>query len=152
MRMVMMLVLAAVPVVAFAQQRATHIRRTNPPALSKPTGYTHIVEVIGPGKLVYIAGQVASDKDGKIVGDRDMKAQAEQVFRNLKSALEAAGATFGDVVKMNTYTTDMSQVAAIREVRARYFGDATPASTLVQVPALANPAFMLEIEVVAAVK
>jgi reactive intermediate/imine deaminase len=148
----MMLVLAAIPVLAFAQQRAPHIKRTNPPALSLPTGYTHIVEVIGPGTLVYIAGQVASDKDGKLVGDRDMKAQAEQVFRNLEAALKAAGATFSDVVKMNTYTTDMSQVAAVREVRARYFGDTTPASTLVQVAALANPAFMLEIEVVAAVK
>ncbi len=80
-----------------------------------------------------------------------MKAQAEQVFRNLDAALTAAGAKFSDVVKMNTYTTNMSQLAAIREVRARYFGDAAPASTLIGVPALANPAFMLEVEVIAAV-
>jgi enamine deaminase RidA (YjgF/YER057c/UK114 family) len=152
MRIILMLALAAIPVIAFAQQAATHIRRTNPPALSKPTGYTHVVEVIGPGKIVYIAGQVAADKDGKVVGERDMKAQAEQVFRNLEAALKAAGATFADVVKMNTYMTDLSQVAAYREVRARYLADAPPASTLVQVVALANPAYMIEVEVVAAVK
>jgi 2-iminobutanoate/2-iminopropanoate deaminase len=147
-----MVAVAAIPVLAFAQQSVTHIRRTNPPALSKPTGYTHVVEIIGPGKIVYIAGQVAADKDGKVVGERDMKAQTEQVFRNLEAALKTAGATFGDVVKMNTYMTDLSQVAAYREVRSRYLADAPPASTLVQVVALASPAYMIEVEVVAAVK
>ena len=80
---------------AFAQ-----VKRTNPPALSTPTGYTHIVEVAGPAKTVYISGQIAYDKDGKVVGAGDMKAQAEQVFKNLQTALTAAGATFSDVVKM----------------------------------------------------
>ena len=63
------------------------MKRTNPPALSTPTGYTHIVEVTGPAKTIYISGQIAYDKDGKVVGAGDMKAQAEQVFKNL-----AAGA------------------------------------------------------------
>jgi reactive intermediate/imine deaminase len=134
------------PVLAFAQ-----VKRTNPPTLSKPTGYTHIVEVTGPGKTIYIAGQIALDKDGNVVGAGNMKAQAEQVFKNLQAALDAAGAKFSDVVKMNTYVTDMEQAPAVREVRARYFGDATPASTLVQVVRLARPEFLLEIEVIAAV-
>jgi len=134
------------PVLAFAQ-----VKRTNPPTLSKPTGYTHIVEVNGPGKTIYISGQIALDKDGKVVGAGDMKAQAEQVFKNLQAALDAAGAKFSDVVKMNTYITDMAQAPAVREVRARYFGDTAPASTLVQVVHLARPEFMLEIEVIAAV-
>jgi 2-iminobutanoate/2-iminopropanoate deaminase len=134
------------PLVAMAQ-----VKRSNPPTLSKPTGYTHIVEVSAPAKMIYISGQIALDKDGKVVGEGDMKAQAEQVFKNLEAALAAAGAKFSDVVKMNTFITDMDKAQAVREVRARYFGDVTPASTLVQVVKLARPEFMLEIEVVAAV-
>jgi reactive intermediate/imine deaminase len=138
----------ALPVVAFAQ-----VKRSNPPTLSKPTGYTHVVEVdvSGRAKMVYIAGQIAFDKDGKLVGAGDMKAQAEQVFKNLEAALASAGAKFSDVVKMNTYVTDMSKAADVREVRAKYFGDTSPASTLVQVAALARPELMIEVEVVAAV-
>jgi enamine deaminase RidA (YjgF/YER057c/UK114 family) len=78
-----------------------------------------------------------------------MKAQTEQVFKNLEAALAAAGAGFADVVKMNTYVTDVSQAPALREVRARYFAAAPPASTLVQVAALARPELMIEIEVIA---
>jgi 2-iminobutanoate/2-iminopropanoate deaminase len=145
MRVAVTIVFMLLPVVAFAQ-----IKRTNPPTLSTPTGYTHIVEVTGPAKMVYIAGQIALDKEGKVVGEGDMKAQAEQVFKNLDAALAAAGAKFSDVVKMNTYITDMDKAPAVREVRARYFGAATPASTLVQVVRLARPEFLLEIEVIAA--
>jgi 2-iminobutanoate/2-iminopropanoate deaminase len=140
-----------VPVFAFAQGRGPQVRRTNPPTLSRPTGYTHVVEVSGPTKTIYISGQVALDQSGNLVGAGDMKAQAEQVFRNLQAALAAAGAKFTDVVKMNTYTTDMGQAQAIRDVRGRYFGDVTPASTLVQVVHLARPELMLEIEVTAVV-
>jgi reactive intermediate/imine deaminase len=142
---------AFLPALVLAQGRGPQIRRTNPPTLSTPTGYTHVVEVAGAVKTVYISGQIALDKDGNLVGAADMRAQAEQVFRNLQAALAAAGAKFGDVVKMNTYTTDMSQVQAIRDVRARYFGNMTPASTLVQVVRLARPDLLLEVEVVAAV-
>jgi 2-iminobutanoate/2-iminopropanoate deaminase len=146
MRVLLSMLFVLVPVIAMAQ-----VKRTNPPALSTPTGYTHVVEVTGPAKTVYIAGQIAFDKEGKIVGAGDMAAQAEQVFKNLQAALEAAGAKFSDVVKMNTYVTDMSKAPAVREVRARYFGQTAPASTLVQVPALARPELMLEIEVIAVV-
>jgi reactive intermediate/imine deaminase len=146
MRFALSMLFMLLPVVAFAQ-----IKRTNPPTLSTPTGYTHIVEVTGPAKTVYISGQIAFDKDGKLVGPGDMKAQAEQVFKNLQAALTAAGATFKDVVKMNTYITNMEKAPAVREVRAKYFADTTPASTLVQVVHLARPEFMLEIEVIAVV-
>jgi len=143
---------ALLPIIAMAQARAPHIKRTNPPDLSKPTGYTHVVEASGPVKTVYISGQIALDKDGKPVGGTDMRAQAEQVYANLETALKAAGARFSDVVKMNTYITDMSKAPAVREVRARYFGETVPASTLVQVAALARPELMLEVEVIAAVR
>src|SRR6478609_12217474 len=146
MRVLFTLLFMLLPVIAFAQ-----VKRTNPPALSAPTGYTHIVQVTGPARTIYISGQIAYDKDGKLVGAGDMKAQAEQVFRNLQTALTAAGATFADVVKMNSYTTDMSKVQAVRDVRAQYFKDATPASTFVEVKGLVRPELLLEIEVIAAI-
>jgi reactive intermediate/imine deaminase len=151
MKLLVIALLTMAPVIAFAQARAAQVKRTNPPALSKPTGYTHIVEVTGPTKTIYISGQIAFDKDGKLVGAGDMKAQAEQVFKNLQAALEAAGAKFTDVVKMNSYITDMSKIQAVRDVRARYFGEVTPASTFVQVAGLVRPDLLLEIEVVAVV-
>ncbi len=86
MRIMLSALFMLVPVLAFAQ-----VKRTNPPALSTPTGYTHIVEVTGPNRTIYISGQIAFDKDGKVVGAGDMKAQAEQVFKNLEAALTAAG-------------------------------------------------------------
>lgn len=147
MRVLLSVAFLLLPVMAFAQ-----VKRTNPPTLSKPTGYTHIVEVTGPAKTIYISGQIAYDKDGKLVGaPGDMKAQAEQVFKNLEIALTAAGAKFTDVVKMNSYITDMSKVQAVRDVRALYFKDATPASTFVEVKGLVRPELLLEIEVVAVV-
>ena len=151
MRTGMTVVFLFLPVLAIAQARAPQVKRTNPPALSKPTGYTHIVEVTGPAKTIYISGQIAFDKDGKLVGAGDMKAQAEQVFKNLQAALEAAGAKFTDVVKMNSYITDMSKAQAVRDVRSRYFAETSPASTFVQVAGLVRPELLLEIEVVAVV-
>jgi 2-iminobutanoate/2-iminopropanoate deaminase len=146
MRLILSAMFLLLPMVAFAQ-----VKRTNPPALSAPTGYTHIVEVTGPAKTIYISGQIAFDKDGKVVGAGDMKAQAEQVFKNLETALTAAGAKFSDVVKMNSYITDMSKAQAVRDVRAIYFKGATPASTFVEVKGLVRPELLLEIEVVAVV-
>ena len=146
MRVMLSALFLFLPIVAFAQ-----VKRTNPPALTTPTGYTHVVEVTGPAKTIYISGQIAYDKDGKVVGAGDMKAQAEQVFKNLQTALAAAGAKFSDVVKMNSYITDMSKVQAVRDVRAQYFKDAAPASTFVEVKGLVRPELLLEIEVVAVV-
>ncbi len=147
MRVLLPALFLLMPVIAMAQ-----VKRTNPPALSTPTGYTHIVEVTGPNRTIYISGQIAYDKDGKIVGaPGDMKAQAEQVFKNLEAALTAAGAKFSDVVKMNSYITDMSKIQAVRDVRAMYFKDVSPASTFVQVAGLVRPELLLEVEVIAVV-
>ena len=151
MRFLVMAAMMMVPVLAFAQARGPQIKSLNPPELTRPTGYTHIVEVTGAAKTIYISGQIAYDKDGKVVGEGDMRAQAEQVFKNLQAALAAAGAKFADVVKMNSYITDMSKAQAVRDVRTRYFGDVTPASTFVEVKGLVRPELMLEIEVVAVV-
>jgi len=124
------------------------IQRTNPAGLYPPNGYTHVVEATG-GRTVYISGQVPMDAKGNVVGAGDFRAQVTQVFENLKTALAAASANFGDVVKTNYYVLDMSNIAVLREIRAKYLGSAVPASTLVEIKKLANDAFLVEIEVVA---
>ena len=116
----------------------------------KPS-YSHVVTVTGPGKIVYTAGQLARDIDGNCVGKGDMRAQMEQTFKNLDACLKAAGATWKDVVKTNTFVTDFDEFQKHGDVRMRYFGQATPTSTTVQVARLAHPDFMIEIELVAVV-
>jgi reactive intermediate/imine deaminase len=124
------------------------VRRVNPPALYEPNGYSHVVEATG-GRTVYVSGQVPMDAQGKVVGAGDFRAQVVQVFENLKAALAAARAGFGDVVKANYYVLDMTNIAILREVRRGYWGSAAPASTLVEVRRLARDEFLIEIEVVA---
>jgi enamine deaminase RidA (YjgF/YER057c/UK114 family) len=121
----------------------------NPQGIAKPTGYTHVVKASG-GAFVFIAGQVGLDAQGNIVGPGDFGQQTEQVFQNLDTALKAAGAVFHDVVKMNIYVLDTSQLPVLREIRDRYVNTANPpASTLVAVSRLARPEFLVEIEAVA---
>ncbi|HVP59353.1 MAG TPA: RidA family protein [Myxococcaceae bacterium] len=88
---------------------------SNPPGLAPPRGYTHVVDVPA-GRMVYVAGQVAFDAKGNVVGPGGVRAQTEQVFRNLQTGLESAGASFADVVKLNWDVRDASQVAVFREV------------------------------------
>jgi 2-iminobutanoate/2-iminopropanoate deaminase len=126
------------------------VRFLNPQDLSTPTGYSHVAE-ISSGRSIYVAGQVAFDKSGNVAGKGDFAAQAVQVFENLKLALAAVGATFENVVKVNTYVTDMSHIQTLRDIRSRYYADAAPASTLVEVGRLAHPDLMIEIEAVAVV-
>jgi reactive intermediate/imine deaminase len=126
------------------------VRHFNPPTLSTPTGYSHVVEVRS-GRTIYIAGQVAFDKSGNVVGKDNFEAQTIQVFENLKLALAAAGATFDNVVKVTTYVTDTSQLQTLRNIRAKYYGKNPPASTLVKISELASKDFMIEIEAIAVV-
>jgi 2-iminobutanoate/2-iminopropanoate deaminase len=113
-----------------------------------PDGYTHVV-VSADGRTAYIAGQVAFDSTGTVVGGGNFQAQAEQVFANLRLALASVGASFGDVVKTTTFITDLKNLPALRETRARHF-DAThpPANSLIPVTTLARPDLLLEIEAV----
>jgi 2-iminobutanoate/2-iminopropanoate deaminase len=113
--------------------------------------YSHVVTVSGSGKIVYTAGQLARDIDGNCVGKGDMRAQLEQTFRNLDRCLKAAGATWADVVKTNTFVTDYDAFSQCRDVRMRYFGVATPTSTTIRISGLAQPEAMIEIEMIAAV-
>ena len=126
----------------------------SPATLPPPTGYSHVAKV-NKGTLVYIAGQVSSDVSGKLVGENNFEVQVEQVFKNVKFALEAAGATMADIVKMNTYlVAEVSQddVPKMRAICDRYVDkEKPPASTLVVVSRLARPGWLIEIEVVAAI-
>ena len=116
--------------------------------LSKPLGiYSQAVKAEG-GRLLFISGMTARDKDGNIVGKGDMKAQTRQVLENIKVVLEKAGATFDHIVKVTAFVTDMSRFGEIHEVRAQYFRKEYPASTLVQVSGLVSPDMLIEIEAV----
>jgi enamine deaminase RidA (YjgF/YER057c/UK114 family) len=126
-------------------------RFLNPPTLYKPPGYSHVVEVRGPGRIIYIAGQLGFDAHGNLVGaPGDFRAQATQAFENLKLALAAVGAGFGDVVKLNNYLTDMSHLPIFREVRDNYLNvSAAPASTTIEISKFARDGALIEIEAVA---
>ncbi len=127
------------------------LRFVNPPALPAPNGYSHAVEA-NPGRTVYVSGQLPLDGNGKLIGNGDFGAQAEQVFANLKAALSAAGASFGDVVKLNMYVTDMTQLKALRAARDRYIDPKrAPASTLVEVERFVAEGAMVEIDATAVV-
>ncbi|MGA9671661.1 MAG: RidA family protein [Terracidiphilus sp.] len=123
-----------------------------PETMPKSVGYSQVATVTG-GTTVFIAGQVALDKSGNVVGKDDFRAQVEQVFENLKAAVEAAGGSFGKVIKLNSYFLDLSNLPEFREVRDRYISlENPPASTAVQVSRLFRPEFLVEIEAVAVVK
>jgi enamine deaminase RidA (YjgF/YER057c/UK114 family) len=127
-------------------------RFINPLELSTPTGYSHVA-VSAAGRTVHVSGQVAYDATGRIVGKGDLRAQAEQVYENLKAALAAAGAGLGDVVKMTTFVVELTPEKAqvMREVRTRHLPeDHRPASTTVGVTGLVHPDLLVEVEVVAA--
>ena len=134
---------------------AEPFRIFNPESIAKPAGYSHVAEVNG-GRIVYIAGQVALDKSGNLVGKDDFRGQVQQVFENLKAAVEAAGGDFNSMVKLNYYcaeSVDPGQITVVREVRDKYVNTANPpVSTFVFVKRLVRPEWMIEVEAVAVVK
>jgi reactive intermediate/imine deaminase len=124
-----------------------HIR---PDGLPPVNGYSHAVAF--SGQLVAVSGQVPLDGQGQLAGQDDARAQVRQVFDNLAAALAAAGASMEHVVKLTVYLTDLADLDAFREVRDEYISlDKPPASTLVQVSGLVNPAFRVEIDALAVI-
>lgn len=115
---------------------------------AKTAGFAMGMQV---GDTVYVAGQVAQDPDGKLVGAGDMKAQARQVFANIEAVLAVAGATMEDIVKITTYVTDMSRYADYSAVRAEVFPDAAIASATVAAPTLVRDGFLVEVETIAVI-
>ena len=128
-----------------------NIRFLRPDAMPAPRGYTHVVEITGPGRTVYIAGQLGMTVDGKFAGaPGDFRAQATQAFENLKAALAAVGGGFEHVVKITNYFVDMAHLPVFFEVRDRYVNtSAPPASTAVEIAKLARAEAVFEIEAIA---
>lgn len=127
----------------------TNVRLFSPATLAPPVGYSHIAEIAG-GRLIVLAGQVAFDAARNLVGPGDFRAQAQQVFENIKTALAAVGADFRQVVKLNIYLLDRANLPVLREVRDAYVNtQAPPASTLLIVSGLAQDDLLLEVEALA---
>jgi len=110
---------------------------------------SHYTDAVVAGELLFISGVVGVDGQGALVGGDDVVAQARQVFENMRAVLDDAGCRFEDIVKVTVYLTDVDDRPKINPVRQEVFGDARPASTLVEVSRLAIPGAKVEIEAVA---
>src|SRR5262249_15591871 len=149
-----MKVLLTVLFTAFAlSQLSAQTEFLKPEGIAPANGYSHVV-VTQPGQLVFLAGQVANNREGQLVGKGDLKAQAVQVFENIKAALAAAGAPFDDVVKITRHVKNYKpeNVTRLREVRSMYVNkQPPPASTLVGVASLFQDDYLIEVDAVASV-
>jgi enamine deaminase RidA (YjgF/YER057c/UK114 family) len=103
------------------------------------------------GRLLYIAGQVARDTEGNVLGKGDIRTQARQVFQNLRNVLQAAGGDLSDLLKITTYITRIEDFPAVAEIRSSIFPSELPASTLIVVKSLAQPELLIEVEGMAAI-
>lgn len=126
-------------------------RFLNPESMAKPSGFSQVVEVTTPGRMVFISGQLGVGPDGEVAGaPGDFHAQAVQAFENLKAALAAVGAGFEHVVKLNNYLVDLAHLPVLRAVRNGYLNQAAPpASTTVQVVAFARAGTLFEVDAIA---
>ena len=128
------------------------ISRSNPEGMHKPfANYAHVVTVEGAKKLVFCAGQVAADAEGRVLPPDDFDAQAKMVMENLRTALAGGGATLADVTKITIFICNPHDVPKARRILATYFPGNPPGSTLCVLRGLANPHFLLESEAIAAV-
>lgn len=113
-----------------------------------PSGFTAVVKA---GNTVYIAGMVAQDENGNVIGEGDAEAQTRQIWHNIGVAVQAAGGSLADIVKTTTYVTGIEHGTAVRRVRGELFPENPPTSTLLVVSELANPAYVVEIESIAVI-
>lgn len=123
----------------------------SPPGMPVPRGSYSQVVIPKPGRLVFIAGNTASDPDGKVIGLGDICAQTQYTLEKIKRGVEAAGGTLGDIVSMTVFTTDARYHPTVNEVRREFLGSDFPTSTMVQVVALARPELLIEINAIAVV-
>jgi 2-iminobutanoate/2-iminopropanoate deaminase len=152
MKKTLMLAICLLPAACFAQallQRPVTFK--NPATIAPPKGYSQAVEVdMGASKMIVMAGQVALDKEGNLVGKGDVAKQTEQVFINIKHIVEDAGGSMDDIVKLNYFIKDVSGIQSLRDVRDRYINTKQPpASTLVEVSNLFRNDILIEIEATA---
>jgi reactive intermediate/imine deaminase len=124
-------------------------RFLSPETLPAPFGYSHVVDAPA-SRVIYVSGQVPLDAEGHLVGEGDFEAQTRQVFQNLTRALEAADASWSDVVKLGYFVRDLAEIASLRAIRDEYVDtEQPPASTLVEVSGLFRDDVLIEIEAVA---
>ena len=121
------------------------------PTEAKPVANYKMATRMESGRLLYIAGQVARDADGEVLGKGDIRAQARQVFQNVRNVLQAAGGDLDDLLKMTTYITNIDDFPAVVEIRSSSFSGTLPASTLIVVSRLAQPELLIEVEGMAAI-
>ena len=119
------------------------------PGVYDPPTYTQGIRVTGAQSILFLSGQIAYDKDGGVLCPGDFKAQAREVFKALKSLVESAGGTMDNIVKLNTYLIDIRDRADLAPIRQEFFSKKPPASTLVEVSALAHPDWLIEVEAIA---
>jgi 2-iminobutanoate/2-iminopropanoate deaminase len=112
--------------------------------------YHHYIRVDNPRSLIFLSGQLSRDADGKLVGAGDMAEQTRQAIRNMRTVLEAAGASLEDIVSIVVYTTDMRRFKEIVEARMEFFKSKLPTSTIVEVTHLADPGLLIEFQAIAA--
>ena len=129
--------------------RRGRVELFSPEGLNQNPAFSNVAVVSGPVRTIYVGGQDAVTADGEIVGKGDMAAQIRQVFENIKTALAAAGATMADIVKRQTFTTDIDAYFENIEARMEHGGDNLSTSTTVEVRRLSHPDFLIEVEVMA---
>ena len=112
---------------------------------------SHYTDAVRFGDLLFVSGIAPFDSTGEVVGEGDVVAQTRQVLQNLLDALRTVGADMGDVLKVTVFLIDINDRGAINPVRKEFFGDARPASTLIEISALADPKMLVEIEAVAGI-
>jgi reactive intermediate/imine deaminase len=139
-------IIVCISVFLAASAGAQDIERINPAGMTQPTAYSHLVK---GNNMMFIAGQVALNAEGQVIGEGDMAAQVRQVLENLTTVLASEGADFSNIVKINIFTTDIEEFFKTSAVRSEFFGSNAPASTLVQIERLARPVFQVEIEAIA---
>ena len=120
----------------------------NPPDLWQPFGPFSQVAIQGDGRIVHLKGQVALDRDGRIVGAGDMRAQLRQVLENIRTALSSVGGEMGDILSMTNYVTDMDAFLAAGDIRRGYFAAPYPVTTTVEVARLYDHALLVEISAI----
>ncbi len=125
------------------------IERFSAQGIFDPPTYSQGIKVTGAQSVLFLAGQVAYDKDGAPAHRGDFRAQAREVFRALKALVEGQGGTLANLVKLNTYLTDIRYRGDLVPIREEFFGKKSPPSTLVQVAALAHPDWLIEVEAIA---
>jgi reactive intermediate/imine deaminase len=121
------------------------------PTEARPVANYKMATRMEGGRLLYIAGQVSRDADGEVLGKGDIRAQAQQVFQNVRNVLQAAGGDVGDLLKITTYITNLDNFPAVAEIRSSFFPGTLPASTLIVVSRLAQPELLIEVEGMAAI-